>query len=330
MDKTCDLKQHYSGIGGQAVLEGVMMKNGERYAVAVRKEDGSIVLREDTYKGILAGTPVRKIPVARGFFALIDSLTLGLKVTDDSASMYDQEEGADGESLGEKFLTGLILLASIAIAVALFILLPYGAASFLSSRLGSKNLLVLIEGILRLAVFLCYITAISALNDIKRLYQYHGAEHKCINCLESGLPLTVENARGSTRLHKRCGSSFTMFVMLVSIILFFFIRTDSHFMRIVLRILLIPVISGISYEIIQLAGRTSSPLIRLISGPGLWMQLITTREPDDDMIRVGIASVEAVFDWRAYLAKEFGYSAESLLSAGAALSKTGDADALPL
>ena len=149
------------------------------------------------------------------------------------------------------------------------------------------------------------------MKDIRRLYQYHGAEHKCINCIESGLPLNVENARKSTRLHKRCGSSFTMFVMLVSIILFFFIRTDSHITRIILRILLIPVISGISFEIIQLAGRTSNPLIRLISGPGLWMQLITTKEPDDDMIRVGIASVEAVFDWQAYLEREFRYSPES-------------------
>ena len=288
-----------------------MMKNGERYAVAVRKEDGSIVLKEEVYKGVLSGTPVRKIPVVRGFFALIDSLALGLKVTDDSASMYDAEEEADEGSAGEKIVTGLILIASAAIAVALFILLPYAAANFLSSRLGNDKLLVVIEGILRLTIFLLYITAISAMKDIRRLYQYHGAEHKCINCIENGLPLTVENARKSTRLHKRCGSSFTMFVMLVSIILFFFIRTDSHIMRIVLRILLIPVISGISFEIIQLAGRTSNPLIRLISAPGLWMQKITTREPDDDMIRVGIASVEAVFDWRAYLIKEFGDTRES-------------------
>ena len=306
-----ECSQHYSGIGGQAVLEGVMMKNGERYAVAVRKEDGSIVLREDTYRGVLAGTPVRKIPVVRGFFALIDSLALGLKVTDYSASMYDSEEEAETGSAGEKIITGLILIASVVIAVSLFILLPYGAANFLSARLGNSNLLVLIEGLLRLAVFLGYITAISAMKDIRRLYQYHGAEHKCINCIESGLPLTVENARKSTRLHKRCGSSFTMFVMLVSIILFFFIRTDSHITRIILRILLIPVISGISFEIIQLAGRTSNPLIRLISGPGLWMQLITTKEPDDDMIRVGIASVEAVFDWQAYLEREVRHSPES-------------------
>lgn len=312
MSKETGPQQCYSGIGGQAVLEGVMMKNGDDYAVAVRRENGSIVIKKDIYKGILEDTGVRKIPVIRGFFVLIDSLVLGLRVTDYSASMYDPEEAAETDSVKEKIITGLIMVFSLVIAVGLFILLPYGAASFLSSRIGNSNLLVLIEGILRLTIFLIYIRAITAMKDIKRLYQYHGAEHKCINCLESGLPLTVENARKSTRLHKRCGSSFTMFVMLVSIILFFFIRTDSHVMRIVLRILLIPVISGISYEIIRLAGTVSNPVIRLISKPGLWMQLMTTDEPDDEMIEVGIASVEAVFDWRNYLEQQFGYSPESL------------------
>ncbi|HAB93615.1 MAG TPA: DUF1385 domain-containing protein, partial [Lachnospiraceae bacterium] len=229
-----------------------------------------------------------------------------------SASMYDPDEAENTDPAREKIITGVIMVLSMVIAVGLFILLPYGAANFLSARLGNSNLLVIIEGILRLAIFLIYIRAITAMKDIRRLYQYHGAEHKCINCLESGLPLTVENARKSTRLHKRCGSSFTMFVMLVSIILFFFIRTDSHLMRIVLRILLIPVISGISYEIIRLAGTTDNPVIQLISKPGLWMQLMTTGEPDDDMLRVGIASVEAVFDWRSYLEREFSLSKETL------------------
>lgn len=290
------------------------MKNGTGYAVAVRKEDGSIVLKKDKYKGILSGTPLRSIPIIRGFFVLIDSLVLGLKVTDYSASMYDPEDAADPESPKEKLITALIMAVSMVIAVALFILLPYTAASFLSGIIGNPGLLVVIEGVLRIMIFLVYISAISAMKDIRRLYQYHGAEHKCINCLENGLPLTVENARKSTRLHKRCGSSFTMFVMLVSIILFFFIRTDSHVMRVVLRILLIPVISGVSYEIIRLAGSSSNPLIQLISGPGLWMQMMTTKEPDDDMIKVGIASVEAVFDWKNYLVQEFGYEPESLQS----------------
>ena len=308
---TANTEQHYCGIGGQAVLEGVMMKNGKDYAVAVRKENGEIVIKKDRYNGILSDLPVRNIPVVRGFFVLIDSLVLGLRVTDYSASMYDPEDDTDPESPREKLITALILTASLVIAVGLFILLPYTIASFASAKIGNANLLVLIEGALRLVIFLIYIRAISAMKDIRRLYQYHGAEHKCINCLESGLPLTVENARKSTRLHKRCGSSFTMFVMLVSIILFFFIRTDSHVLRVVLRILLIPVISGVSYEIIRLAGISNNPLIQLISKPGLWMQLMTTGEPDDDMIRVGIASVEAVFDWKEYLSHDFGSTGDS-------------------
>jgi uncharacterized protein YqhQ len=228
--------------------------------------------------------------------------------------MYDPDESADPDSPKEKLITGLILAASMVIAAGLFILLPYTVASFLTDRLGNTNLLVIIEGILRLAIFLVYIRAITAMKDIRRLYQYHGAEHKCINCIESGLPLTVENARKSTRLHKRCGSSFTMFVMLISIIMFFFIRTDSHVLRVVLRIVLIPVISGVSYEIIRLAGTSSNPIITFISKPGLWIQLMTTDEPDDEMLEVGIASVEAVFDWRKYLAQQFGQSPESLAS----------------
>ena len=309
MSKENSPQQHCSGIGGQAVLEGVMMKNGRDYAVAVRKENGEIVVKKDTYDGFFSGLPVRRIPLVRGFFVLLDSLILGLRVTDYSASMYDPEDTTDPDSPKEKLITTLILIASMVIAVGLFILLPYAIAGFVSSRIGIPGILVLIEGVLRLSIFLIYITAISAMKDIRRLYQYHGAEHKCINCLESGLPLTVENARKSTRLHKRCGSSFTMFVMLVSIILFFFIRTDSHIMRVVLRILLIPVISGVSYELIRLAGSSNNPLIQLISKPGLWMQLMTTKEPDDDMIRVGIASVEAVFDWKKYLSDEFGDTA---------------------
>ena len=304
--------QHYCGIGGQAVLEGVMMKNGDRYAVAVRRENGEIVTSFDTYRGILADLPLRKIPFARGFLVLLDSLILGLKVTDYSASMYedgtDSGEKKDGEG-GDGLVTALVLIVSLALSVGLFIVLPYLAASFLSSRIGSQNILVVLEGVIRIAVFIGYILAISAMKDIHRLFQYHGAEHKCINCIESGLPLTVENARKSTRLHKRCGSSFTLFVMLVSIILFFFIRVDSHILRIVLRILLIPVISGISFEIIRLSGMSSSPIVAAIAKPGLMMQYLTTREPDDEMLEVGIASVNAVYDWHEYLKEEFGVSA---------------------
>lgn len=297
--------QHNSGIGGQAVLEGVMMRNGENYAVAVRRPDNTIEVLRETYKGILQDTFIKKIPVIRGFFIFLDSLILGLRVTQYSASMYE-DESADPESPGEKLFDAGIMVISFAIAIVLFVLLPYGLADLLSRFVHNENLLAVFEGILRLVIFLIYIAGITAMKDIRRLYQYHGAEHKCINCIENGLPLTVENAGKSTRLHKRCGSSFILFVVLISIILFFFIRVDGRLMRILLRILMIPVISGISYEFIRAAGSSDNPVIRTLSKPGLWLQHLTTKEPDEEMLEVGIASVEAVFDWRAYLDREFG------------------------
>ena len=315
-------RQCYSGIGGQAVIEGVMMRCGEKYAIAMRAQDGRIEIKEDVYKGVLAGSPLRKVPFVRGFFALIDSLVLGMHCTNVSAELYGEEEEAGGpaeapsgkdpgaspakkeEESGWEMI--LVMGFSILLAVGLFILLPLGLTSLLGRVVKSPAVLAIAEGLLRLAIFLAYVTGISALKDIRRLYQYHGAEHKCINCIESGLPLTVENAAGSTRLHKRCGSSFLLFVMMISMILFFFIRVGNPLLKVVVRLLMIPVVSGISFEIIRLAGASDNPFIRIISAPGLWLQRLTTREPDEEMLKVGIASVEAVFDWRAYQEKTFG------------------------
>ena len=179
-------------------------------------------------------------------------------------------------------------------------------------KIRNDAFMALMEGLIRLSIFLIYIIAISLMKDIRRLYQYHGAEHKCINCIERGKPLTVHFVRDSSRFHKRCGTSFIILVMLVSVILFFFIRVESPVLRVLLRIALIPVISGISYELIRLAGRSSNPIVQIISAPGLWMQRITTREPDDSMIEVAIASVEAVFDWKAYLMENFDYQERDL------------------
>ena len=196
---------------------------------------------------------------------------------------------------------------SFVFAIALFMVLPYALSEVISKFVRNTSLVAIIEGVLRILIFILYILLISRMKDIKRLFMYHGAEHKCINCIEKGRPLTVKNVRRSSRLHRRCGSSFILFVMLVSIVLFFFIRVDSYLWRIVVRILLIPVISGISYEIIRLAGRSNFFLIRIISAPGLWLQKLTTKEPDDSMIEVAIKSVEAVFDWKDYLKDSFGY-----------------------
>ena len=368
-------KQRNSGIGGQAVLEGVMMRNGENYAIAVRKSDGSIVLKKEKYRGILADSPLKKIPFLRGVFVFIDSMILGLRCTDYSASIYaeddpeDEKAGAENadvtvsetgveeeaagmpkdeaekevfisaeaekekisvesleaetekkdvkaedsgrekESLGERIMMGAVMVVSLILALGLFMVLPYFLASYVVQWIGNTAVLSLLEGVLRIGIFVCYILAISQMKDIRRLFQFHGAEHKCINCLESGRKLTVENASQATRLHKRCGSSFILFVMMVSIVLFFFIRVRNPLARVGLRILLLPVISGISYELIRFAGSSDNPVIGFLSKPGLWLQGLTTKEPDAEMLEVAIASVEAVFDWQDYLDREFGAGA---------------------
>ena len=299
------------------------MRNGEDYAVAVRRSDGSITVKKEKYKGFFADSPLKKIPFIRGIFVFIDSMVLGLRCTDYSASIYaeDNPDEADKdkdkdkersrekeseESALEKFLMAAVMVFSFALAIGLFMVLPYFIASRLINLIGNANLLSVFEGVIRIAIFVIYILLISMMKDIRRLFQYHGAEHKCINCLENGHELTVENAAKATRLHKRCGSSFILFVMMVSIVLFFFIRVRNPIARVGIRILLLPVISGISYELIRFAGSSDNPLIALLSKPGLWLQGLTTKEPDEEMIAVAIESVNAVFDWRAYLEKEFG------------------------
>lgn len=310
--------RHYSGIGGQAVLEGVMMKNKDKYAVSVRKPDGDIAVEIDEYHGI--GERFLGIPFIRGIFVFLDSLILGMKSLNFSSSFYEEsgkkptklDEGIDQVSGGHEdtFLMIITTALSFVFAIALFMILPYAISEFLGKYMRNESLMAIVEGVIRIVIFILYILLISRIKDIRRLFQYHGAEHKCINCIEKGRPLTVKNVRRSSRLHKRCGSSFILFVMLVSIVLFFFIRVDSYVYRVLLRIALIPVISGISYEIIRLAGRTDFFLIRLISAPGLWLQRLTTKEPDDDMIEVAIRSVEAVFDWKQFLSDSFGYEVD--------------------
>lgn len=309
--------RHYSGIGGQAVLEGVMMKNKDMYAVAVRKPGGDIAVEVDEYHGIAYGSKLLNIPFVRGVFVFIDSLILGLKSLNYSSSFYEEtdekpsklDEEIDKVSSGHEdtFLMVVTTLISFAFAIALFMVLPYALSEFISKYARNESIVAIIEGVLRILIFIVYILLISRIKDIKRLFMYHGAEHKCINCIEKGRPLTVHNVKRSSRLHKRCGSSFILFVMLISIVLFFFIRVDSYIWRVAIRILLIPVISGISYEIIRLAGKTDFFLVRLISAPGLWLQRLTTKEPDEDMIQVAIKSVEAVFDWKEFLKDSFGY-----------------------
>ncbi|MGN0336304.1 MAG: DUF1385 domain-containing protein [Lachnospiraceae bacterium] len=299
----------YSGIGGQAVMEGVMMKNKDTYAVAVRKSDGEIIVEKKEYKGIFGNGFFVRLPLVRGVVNFIDSLVLGMSSLTYSASFFEEEgekkevsadEAAKAKKKEDAMMGGTVAL-SIVLAVAIFMLLPYWLSTFFT-RLGwSDTGIAVAEGVIRVAIFLAYVVGISLMKDIQRVYMYHGAEHKCINCIENGMDLTVENVKKNSRLHKRCGTSFLFFVVIVSVILFIFIRVESPVLRVVVRILLIPLIAGISYELIRLAGRSEGKIIGLLSKPGMLLQKLTTREPDDDMIEVGIASVEAVFDWKDYV-----------------------------
>ena len=302
----------YSGIGGQAVMEGVMMKNKERYAVAVRKPDHEIEIMTKEYKGIVPGEIWKKIPLVRGVLSFIDSLVLGMSTLMYSASFFEDEDESEKEKQKdspekmkekENAMMGGTVALSVILAIAIFMILPYYLSVLCSRFIANDMIVAVIEGILRLAIFIGYILVISKMKEIQRVFMYHGAEHKCINCIEHGLELNVENVRKSSKEHKRCGTSFLMFVVILSVILFLFIRVDSHVLRLVLRLALVPVIAGVSYELLRAAGRSDNPVINLISKPGLWMQGLTTKEPDDEMIEVGIASVEAVFDWRAYIAE---------------------------
>jgi len=301
-----------SNIGGQAVLEGIMMKHKDDYAVAVRKPDGEIVVSIEKYKSIVKWEKLTKIPFLRGVFNFIDSMVLGIKTLTYSASFFEEEEEvltkeeAAKREKQEKLMMGGTVAFSILLAVAIFMVLPYLLSSVLKPVVTSYFLRTVIEGVLRIGIFLAYVGLISKMEDIQRTYMYHGAEHKCINCIEHGLPLTVENVRKSSRQHKRCGTSFLFLVMAVSIILFMLIRVESTLMRLLTRILLLPVIAGISYEVLKLAGRSDNALVNLISKPGMAIQKMTTKEPDDSMIEVAIQAVEAVFDWRAYEAENFG------------------------
>lgn len=323
---------HYSGIGGQAVLEGVMMKNKDDYAIAIRKPNGEIDVEVDVFRGTLHGSRIREIPFVRGVFNFIDSIRLGMKTINFSASFYEDGEAKEtavdkmlnkiSGGRAEKIMTSIITVFSIAIAVGLFILLPYFLSSLLARYVRNDSLLAMIEGGIRILIFLIYVVAISLMKDIHRLYQYHGAEHKCINCIEKGRPLTVHNVMRSSRIHKRCGTSFMFFVIFVSVILFFFIRVENPAYRILFRVALIPVIAGISYEIIRLAGRSENILVKLISAPGMLLQRLTTKEPDESMVEVAIASVEAVYDWKAFLKNDFGYEVdESWLQDGEEVEK---------
>ena len=284
-----------SNIGGQAVLEGIMMRNGGKYSVAVRRSNGEIVVDVQDYRSVIPWETPLKIPFIRGIFNFVDSLVLGMKTLTYSAGFFEEEEEeilteeeAAKREKTEKLFMNLTVAAAVVIAAAIFMVLPYFLSSIVEKYTSSRAVMTVFEGVIRVAIFLLYIFLISRTEDIKRTFMYHGAEHKCINCIEHGLELNVENVRASSKQHKRCGTSFLFFVMIVSIIFCFFITAESQLLRVLLRIALLPLIAGVSYEIIRFAGNSDNPVINALSRPGLWVQNMTTKEPDDSMIEVGI------------------------------------------
>ncbi len=313
------MKAKSCGIGGQAVLEGIMMKNKEKYAVAVRKPDKEIELKVDEYKGIGNACILFKIPFIRGVFNFIDSMVLGIKTLTYSSEFFEEEEEKEKiadkvtrkvfNEKAESFLIGLTVFLSVCLSVGLFILLPQFLSEWIGGHIDdySNTWKSILEGVLRILIFLLYIILVSFMEDIKRTFMYHGAEHKCINCIESGFELNVENVKMSSRFHKRCGTSFLFLVMFISIVCFIIVSAVLPenmvlWQKAGIRLLLVPVIAGISYEVLKLAGNTDNIIIRFISAPGIWLQRMTTKEPDDDMIEVAIVAVEAVFDWKVYQA----------------------------
>ncbi len=327
-----------SGIGGQAVIEGIMMRNKDKYSIAVRKPDNDIEVTVRDCKVLTEKHKWMGYPIIRGVVSFIDSLVTGISTINYSASFYDDPEEqkktkADeiGKSLFkdkfESVLMAFTVILSVFIAVGLFMLLPYFVSRLVKGYVASKTLLNFIEGLVRVAIFILYLLVISLMKDIKRTFMYHGAEHKCINCIENGARLTTENVMNSSRYHKRCGTSFLFIVMFISVVFFIFIRVDNTALQIVIRLLLVPVIAGVSYEFIRWAGKNDNGFTMVLSKPGMWLQKLTTREPDEDMVEVAIKAVEEVFDWKAFLEEYYAHSPNpeaDMLASEAKLAMDGE------
>lgn len=292
-----------SGIGGQAVFEGVVMKNKEQYAVAVRKPDNEIIVEVNNYISMTDKVKLFKLPILRGVITFFESLGIGAKTLKFSSSIIEEEEEKIESNIGkgEGFIMGFTLILSVLLAVGAFLILPSYVAGILKDKLESTTLTTIIEGLIRILLFVVYIAVISQLKDIKKIFMYHGAEHKTINCLEQGFELTVENVKWQSKENNRCGTGFVFNVIFISIILFMFIRIDTQWVRYLVRILLIPAVAGVTYEFLRFAARSNSKIVDILNKPGMWLQGITTKEPDEAMIEVAIKSIEAVFDWKDFL-----------------------------
>lgn len=312
-------KKCYSGIGGQAVIEGIMMKNMDDYSVAVRKSDGEIVVKKDKYLMLSQKYKILGLPFIRGIFSMVDSLILGSKTLEYSASFFDDETSSENESKLDKWLNehvnektmgiimSIVTVISIIFALLVFSVLPAAIGSLFKTitKTESHFLTAFVEGVVRIVLFVLYIKFISRMEEIKRTFEYHGSEHKCINCIENGWDLTVENVLKASKEHKRCGTSFLVYVMVISIFLFMFINPPTLMHKFISRIILIPVVAGVSYEVLRLAGKFDNKFVDIISRPGMWMQGLTTLEPDAKEVEVAIKAVEEVFDWRKFQSENF-------------------------
>lgn len=313
-----------------------MMKNGSEYAVAVRTTDNKIIVDKRKYESFTDRHKICKLPIIRGIFAFIDSMKIGIDTLTYSASFFEEDKDTKEtktekilnnifKDKTEKVITTFTIIVSVIMAIGIFIVLPFLISELIKSKIQSYTLKALIEGLIRIIIFIGYVLLISQMKDIKRVFMYHGAEHKSINCIENGLDLTIENIKSQSKHHKRCGTSFMLIVMVVSILFFAIINVRNIWIRLILRLLLIPIISGVAYEFIRLAGTSNSKVINLLSKPGMCLQMLTTKEPDNDMIEVAIKSVEAVFDWKSYLKENFDNNIkEDLASTKEELPPSGD------
>lgn len=295
-------------VGGQAVIEGVMMKKDDTYAVAVRKPDDEIIIDKRDYVSFSKRNKFLGLPIIRGAVAFIESLVMGMKILTFSAEFFDVDEDVKQSKFEEKMekrfgkkrvndiLIGFSVIVATLFSIGLFILLPLGLSQLLKPYLASTRLINLIDGIIRIVILLGYITSISFMKDIQRVFQYHGAEHKSIHCLENEEPLTVENVRKQSRLHKRCGTNFLLIVVLISVLILTLFNVETFLLRLIVRLLLLPFIAGISYEVIKLLGKTESQIADIVSLPGLLLQKLTTKEPDDKQIEVAIAALKEVIE----------------------------------
>ena len=302
-----DKKLHITSIGGQAVMEGVMMRGPKKIATAVRKASGEIIIDEKPVNSVIAKSKILKLPIIRGIISFFESMITGVKCLMFSADQYDLDDGDTYEpSKAEKWLDDKFgdkikdiaiyfsVLVSLCFSILLFFILPNFLVGFARHAITNNVVLNLIEGVVRIIIFLSYLALVSRMKDIQRVFEYHGAEHKTIAAYEADEELTPENAKKYPRLHPRCGTSFLLIVMVISIIFFSFLKWDNIYERIIMRLLLLPVVAGVSYEIIKFAGRSKSKVVRVLIMPGLWLQKLTTREPDLSQLEVAIAALKAV------------------------------------